>query len=186
MRGGLLSYLAALALLLAGTLGALSLPGKAQTQVTLDIDLREFAFDPLLIRVDPGAQVTLNLANIGSAEHTFTLFRARDPPVPEGFAMGPLGTFNATAAKMADVSGIDVDRLLNPGQSIQITFVAPTEVGPYVFVCMVSNHAELGMHGVLQVGEEPVSPLVIVVVLAVAVVAIAGAAFFLIRRRRQA
>jgi plastocyanin len=59
-----------------------SLPGKVNNRGTLDrsfqggnvqvdMDVRNFFFDPSFIRTEPGATVTIRLTNSGTTDHTF-------------------------------------------------------------------------------------------------------------------
>lgn len=129
--------------LLAGLLGG---PDHAHAQVTDDVLLREFAFEPSAFATDPGEEVTLHLINDGEQPHTFTLFAEPNPTVPVNDP-GALLEFNATTEKIVDVR-------LGPGEETDIQFTTPTAAAQYVIVCMVPGHAPLGMHGVVNVGVE--------------------------------
>lgn len=77
-----------------GTGASVDLTADGQEpEVTLAV--RDSAFDPTLVRAAPGARVTVDLANDGSLEHTFT------------------------------VDDADVDEVLEPGSDSQVEVALP-------------------------------------------------------------
>lgn len=105
-------------------------------------------FEPDTIHVVPGEEVKLAFLVVGSATHTFTLFADRDAQVP--FENDALQAYYAAHATLVDFP-------LPPGTEDEVVFTAPSEEGTYVFVCMMTNHAESGMHGrmIVQPNEPP-------------------------------
>ncbi len=89
--------------------------------VRITMKATDYAFDPNVIRVAPGTQITIQLTNVGQIEHDFTFEEA------------------------------DVEVDVEPGETVEFTFTAPSQPGEYEFYCEVSGHKELGMVGKLIV-----------------------------------
>ena len=98
--------------------------------------LDEFRYDPESASVPTGAQVTVNFANEGAAEHHWML-------VAEGTDVNTLTAENALMPEAH--SGV-----LPAGQSNTFSFTAPA-AGTYQIVCTVAGHAPAGMVGTLTV-----------------------------------
>lgn len=77
-------------------------PAVAQT---LSIEAFDFYFDPTALSVDVGAEVTVELTNTGSVNHSWT------------------------------ASDLDVETVAQSGQESSVTFTAPGEPGSYDFFC---------------------------------------------------
>ena len=124
------------ALILAACGGA-STPAPVDQTVTMS---DSFKFDPAAITVEPGAQVTLHLKNTGALVHSFYLME-------KGYkAQTPFGD----ADKQHVIKNIEVSQV-QPGDSQDLTFTAPTDPGDYEFVCGTPGHLEGGMMGTLTV-----------------------------------
>ena len=105
--------------------------------VTIDMELTEYKFNPDTIEVSAGSEVTVNFTNKGTLEHEMVIM--------------VLGK-NATAPFDADDEpNIFWEHELESGDQESVTFTSPTEPGEYQIVCGIPAHLELGMVGTLIV-----------------------------------
>ncbi len=97
--------------------------------------MTDFMFEPTTWTVPAGAQVTLTLKNEGAVEHTWVL----------------------VASPVTPPAGEDTDVLfeakVDPGETKDFTFTAPTTPGEYQVICDVAGHLEAGMQGKLVVSQ---------------------------------
>ncbi len=120
----------------------------ARGQLSLTIDFRDaLTFEPASFSADPGENVTLRLVNGGVLPHTLTLFAEANAQVPVD-DNAPLQDFYGRSATLVDIP-------LEGGEEATVTFTVPAEEGVYTFVCIVTNHAVGGMHGLMFVGVAP-------------------------------
>lgn len=119
-------------------------PAQAQEPVSVEVIMGEFFFNPNILRVDPGDNVTVRLSNDGGAVHTFTIFAEVNASVPlnDNDLLQDYFTEHPTLLHVR----------LEPEEEVTIQFDAPDVAGNYVLVCMVPGHAEQGMHGLLVNG----------------------------------
>ncbi len=182
MKTGYLAFVLLATLVMASiSLWAVPAPG-VRGQVTLTITMADaLTFRPNTFSAAPGESVSLTLTNAGVLPHTFTLFGEVNASIPvnDDSALQTYYSDNPPLEDMSFAGGIQGS----------ITFTAPTTEGIYTFVCIVTNHAEGGMHGLMTVTSAPddepvpIDPLLIGVVIAVVVIVIAVAAVFILRRR---
>jgi len=95
---------------------------------TIEVELKNFEFDPAEIRVKPGAEIEFVLDNPSSAYHTFTVYQApddRDQPL--------------------------VDVSLSAGEQKTVTVTMPEEDTELYLVCL--PHEEIEMTGSIIVGN---------------------------------
>lgn len=81
-------------------------------------------FEPSSFTVKVGERVTLQLQNVGTLKHNFTLDDGSDPSVSQDVA---------------------------PGGTANVSFTAPSKPGQVTFYCDEPGHREAGMVGVLVV-----------------------------------
>lgn len=98
--------------------------------------LTEFKFDPNAWTVSAGQQVSLTLTNSGSVEHSWVLL---SKPV------------SGSTFTDADKANILFSKSVPAGQTVTVTFTAPSTAGSYQVVCDVPGHLEGGMTGTLTV-----------------------------------
>jgi plastocyanin len=96
--------------------------GKAK-RVT--VEALDFEFDPSTIKVKPGQKVVVTLDNKGDAPHNIEF------ELPDG--------------------EVELENVVQGGESAELTFTAPDEEGTYTFYCPVGNHLDRGMEGDLVV-----------------------------------
>lgn len=102
---------------------------------TISTTMTEFKFTPNTWTVSAGQQVTLNLTNSGTVEHSWVLM---SKPVTGSFSN-------------ADKANIIFSKTVPAGQSASATFTAPSTAGSYQVLCDVPGHFEAGMSGTLTV-----------------------------------
>ena len=115
----------------------------------------EMKFDVTSFEVTPGQKVTVTLTNIGelpkdAMAHNWVLLE-------KGTDAGKLV---AAGADHPETDYIPTDqaghvlvktKLLGPLDSDSITFTAPTEPGPYEYICSFPDHYTGGMKGIMTV-----------------------------------
>lgn len=105
--------------------------------VTLDVEMKEFAFIPDHFTVPAGAKVTLKLKNTGALEHEFVIMVfGKEATLP----------FNED-----DEANIYWEAELEAKETAVVEFTAPSEPGEYQVVCGTPGHLEQNMKGVLVV-----------------------------------
>lgn len=104
---------------------------------TLQIVMSDFKYEPAEFTVPAGKEITLNLKNEGAVAHEFVIMKLGQSA---GEKFGP-----------EDEDNIYWEVELDPGQSVTVTFTAPTEAGTYEVVCGTEGHLEAGMKGTLTV-----------------------------------
>jgi len=119
--------------------------------LTFSVTIRNLRFLNTSISADPGDNVTLTITNEDPFPHTFTLFaRVNVTPPWSSTDIADMTTFNASTPKIVDV--------IFTGAGTQVvSFTAPSTVGRFAYVCMITGHW-LTMQGWLQVGEVPSGP----------------------------
>lgn len=99
------------------------------------VKARDLAFDQTQLAVPVGAEVTLNLTNVGALEHNWVLVNDAVEPA---------------LATPADAINQAASEILAGGKSTTLTFTAPA-AGSYQYICTVPGHALAGMVGTLTV-----------------------------------
>ncbi len=137
--GRLLTALIALVLVLAACGGDEDGPGNASTEFT--IEMSDFAYDPDLIAVPAGEEITITLNNVGSVDHNWVV-------VTNGIQI------EAESEIPDDRTDFELlsSELVPAGSSTTLTFTAPTR-GVYQIICDVPGHFTAGMEGRLGVEE---------------------------------
>jgi plastocyanin len=122
------------ALLIVASLVPLS-DARAQTAVSLNITLTNYAFAPSTLNLKAGVTYHIHFTNDGSKDHNFS--------APEFFAASQI----APDAKPNVKNGLVA---LDSGQSIDIT-VTPIRPGTFSVECTHFMHKMMGMHGNIDV-----------------------------------
>jgi plastocyanin len=130
----------AILLTLIATLLLAACGGQASGQnAEIDVDMKEFTFEPASVTVPAGAEVKLNLKNSGTLEHSWIIM-LQDKPATIPFDAD-------------DEPNIYWQAKLDTRESETLTFTAPSDPGEYELVCGVPAHLEAGMKGTLIVAE---------------------------------
>ena len=109
-----------------------------QTPAVIAVEMREFAFQPALIRLTADRPVRLVFANRGQIAHQFESDYLRQIPAR---------VMDVTLS--VETAGLEFVRLA-PGSSATVEFL-PRRRGRFTFACTIEGHREAGMHGVLEV-----------------------------------
>jgi uncharacterized cupredoxin-like copper-binding protein len=107
------------------------------------------AFSPAsLTGAKVGQNISIELTNVGSFNHTFTLSKVPDVTINQSFDPGMLYAWFAANGSLANVS-------LGPGQTGWANFTIPANStgGSYEFVSLVPYQFQAGMHGELLVSS---------------------------------
>ncbi len=108
----------------------------AATEFT--IIMTEFQFDPSQITVPAGASITVNLDNQGTLDHNWVVLES-------GYRV-------QTSFTEGDQDHVFFEHQQTPaGQTVSVSFNAPSQPGDYQIVCSVPGHFESGMEGILTV-----------------------------------
>lgn len=106
-------------------------------KATLTVNMEEYKFTPSSLEVPAGAEVTLNLTNMGTLEHEMVIMvfgKEATPPFDDD-----------------DEPNIFWEAEVEAGEEGVFTFTAPTEPGVYQVVCGIPAHIEQGMVASLTV-----------------------------------
>jgi uncharacterized cupredoxin-like copper-binding protein len=116
------------------------IPGAARghSATVVRITMREFAFQPSMVRLTAGQTVRLVLANEGQIAHQFESRYLHAVPIRVG-----------DDRLSAEAPGLDAARL-NPEGEAWLEFV-PRRRGRFAFACTLEGHREAGMAGTLDV-----------------------------------
>jgi len=103
----------------------------------------------------PGQSVTVRLKNIGelpkdAMEHNWLLL-ARETDAPKFIEAGLTHPDADYIASEQSSSVLAKTRMLGPGESDSVTFIAPRDPGEYDYVCTFPGHYAGGMKGVMTV-----------------------------------
>lgn len=107
------------------------------------------------IQAKPGETVTVSLKILGkmpkgAMDHNFVLLKEGvDPTKFANEAMMAAATGYIPAARKGDV--IAASPLGFGGQTVEVTFKAPTKAGAYTYLCSFPGHFLAGMRGTLTV-----------------------------------
>jgi len=134
-----------LAVLFAGIAEAQSPP--TDTTVTVRASSSSLEFSPATIVVKQGRRVTLRLVNAtGTLPHNFVLAKHDDDI--DALAMAAMQQGGDYVPKDMKDKLFVFTALASPGQTVEVTFVAPP-AGAYTYVCLMSGHAGM-MLGTLR------------------------------------
>ncbi len=139
-------------------LTVLLVPTMASAQAPRVISLKasdNMKYDVTQISAKPGESLRVRLTATGTVPkiamaHNFVLLAADADP--NAFVMA------AASARTTDYIPAQLKRsvlastiLAGPGETVDVTFKAPTKPGKYVFLCSFPGHYNSGMTGILTV-----------------------------------
>ena len=127
---------------------------EAPKAVTLNLSttgetMTEMAYEPNRLTAPAGADVTIILENKATAAamiHNAVIIEAgkQSEVAEDGLAAGP---DNAYVGESEFI--IAATPLANPGETVELTFTAPSEPGTYQFICTYPGHT--AMKGILMI-----------------------------------
>lgn len=129
-------------------------PGTSSEPRSVNVIMRDYAFDPDPLHLSPGETVAFTIVNGGLVEHEFVLGdeavqaawaeadAAATPPAP--FATPP------PASAPAGTGGLRV--VVGSGQTTSAMYAVPAS-GELLLFCHLPGHAEQGMHAVVVLGS---------------------------------
>ncbi len=121
-------FVAALALILSGCGSA----GADKPTTSINVTMTDFAFSPNVFTIPAGQPITFKAQNNGAVAHSFVIMQAGHE-IHDHF----------TQADQSNVYWQQSE--VQPGQSAQASFTAPTQPGTYQVVCANAGHFEAGM-----------------------------------------
>jgi azurin len=121
-------------------------------RIALGVIPGQMKFDKTSLTVRAGSKVEITLINTDDMPHNFVLFKRGSMEQYEQELFGSMNEPNAQLRGFVPDSPnvLVASRLLNAGESMILTFDAPTDPGDYPFVCSFPGHWVL-MRGVLTV-----------------------------------
>ncbi len=111
--------------------------GAASASTSFEVDMKEFMFEPTDFTVPAGKEISIQLVNDGAIVHEYVIMK--------------LGKEVSLPFDENDQENIYWEYEADPGQTINVTFTAPSEPGEYQVVCGIPGHLEAGMIGKLIV-----------------------------------
>jgi hypothetical protein len=97
--------------------------------------------------ISPGENVTIQITNLGSLPHTFTLSSLVNYTLPYAGNTNLTSTFLVSHPAYYSINISDVQ-----GSKTTANFLAPSKIGSYQFFCIEPQHFASGMEGFLGVG----------------------------------
>ena len=145
-------------LLLSGTGEIGSRPAEVQTAAGVTITMSVGANGGLVFSPDafptsgqtlitPGESITIQITNLGTIPHTFTLSSLVNYTLPYSGNVNLTGTFLVSHPPYYSVNISDTQ-----GSVTTATFTAPATIGSYQFFCTEPGHFASGMEGLMGVG----------------------------------
>jgi uncharacterized cupredoxin-like copper-binding protein len=135
------------------TVPDLSSPGTRDQPRSINVILREYAFNPTPLHLVAGETVQFELINGGLIAHEFVL---GDAAVQQAWALAdalatPAGLFATPppASVPADVGGLRA--VLQPGATARLHFEVPRADTTLQLMCHLPGHVERGMVGAVDV-----------------------------------
>jgi plastocyanin len=119
-------------------LPAQSLP--SDTTITIRSSSSSLEFDPASIVVKQGTRVKLRFLNAGTLPHNFVL--VKDENDIDALALAAMQEGGDYVPKDMKNRLLAYTKLASPGQTVEMTFVAP-RAGVYTYVCLMSGHAAM-------------------------------------------
>jgi uncharacterized cupredoxin-like copper-binding protein len=116
--------------------GGATEPAPQGDSQRLSVEVTEFRFRPGTWTVQGGTEITVDLKNVGSVGHTFTVVRTG---------------LNVTSASQLAQGDVVFNLLAGTGDQRQGVFLVPEEPGTYQVICAIPGHLEQGMEGTFTV-----------------------------------
>jgi azurin len=112
-------------------------------------------FNVMSFEVKPGQKVTVRLKNIGelpkeATAHNWVLL-AKEAYAPRFIKAGSSRPEKDYIAFEQEFYVLAKTKMLGPGESDSVTFIAPSAPGAYEYVCTFPEHYSNGMKGVMTV-----------------------------------
>jgi len=111
--------------------------GSKKPSTDIKVEFSDFAFTPDSWVIPAGQEITLTATNAGAVVHEFVIMK--------------LGTTVGDDFGDEDEDNIYWEVEAEAGNTITVTFTAPTEPGEYQIVCGTEGHFVAGMVGSLTV-----------------------------------
>ena len=97
----------------------------------LDVTMTDFQFTPNQFTVPAGKEITLNATNSGAVIHNFVIMQN--------------GKSAGTEFTDEDLPNVYWQVEVDPGGSVNTSFIAPSDPGDYEVVCRTPGHVQAGM-----------------------------------------
>jgi plastocyanin len=110
------------------------------TTISIKAVSSSLEFIPASIAVKAGTRVTLEFVNEGTLPHNFVLVKNEDDI--DALALAAMSDGGDYVPQHMKDKLIAFTTLASPGQTVQVTFVAPP-TGTYTYVCLMSGHAAM-------------------------------------------
>ncbi|MBK9008650.1 MAG: Plastocyanin [Anaerolineales bacterium] len=107
------------------------------SSTAIDVTLTDFQFTPNSFTIMAGREITINAVNNGVVEHEFAILK--------------FGADAGDEFDEEDKQNIYWEVKVPAGQSVTLTFTAPSAPGEYSVVCGIQGHLMAGMVGKLTV-----------------------------------
>ena len=111
--------------------------GGGGASTTINVTMTDFQFQPNHFTVPAGQEIKFNASNNGGVVHNFVIMK--------------LGTTAGDMFDNEDVPNVYWEAELQPGASVNTTFMAPSDPGEYEVVCKTGGHIAAGMVAKLTV-----------------------------------
>ncbi len=133
-------------------------PVRAQSAAVRTVDLQasdNMRFTPARIDARPGERLRVVLKNVGTMPktamaHNFVLLRRGADPRAFADKSATARDSNYIAPTLKG-EVLASTALVGPGETAEVTFMAPEKPGDYVFLCSYPGHFVVGMRGTLTV-----------------------------------
>jgi uncharacterized cupredoxin-like copper-binding protein len=112
--------------------------GASSPSTSIHVTMTDFEFSPATFTVPAGQVISIEIRNNGAVTHTFLIMKA-------GYQVKGHFTDADKPNVYWEVTAVP------PGESVQNSFMAPPDPGPYQIVCGVAGHFEAGMVAKLNV-----------------------------------
>ena len=103
----------------------------------LDVTMTDFQFTPNQFTVPAGKEITLNATNSGAVNHNFVIMQN--------------GKSAGTEFTDEDLPNVYWQVEVDPGGTVNTSFIAPSDPGDYEVVCRTPGHVQAGMIAKLTV-----------------------------------
>ena len=107
---------------------------------SISMTMTDFTFLPNTLTVPAGEEITLKVTNSGAVAHDFMIMK-----------LGHELSSHEHVDENAHANAYWEQDLLQAGDTLQSTFMAPAEPGEYQILCGVAGHLAAGMVGRLTV-----------------------------------